>query len=86
MEFILEKDIAFPVPVQSVVYKNGFAEVFVISKGKAKGERVEVVHLDHDVAWIKGKALKNGIKIVTEGAVYLNDGVSIPSSKRKNKK
>lgn len=76
-EFSFNKEKAFSVPQQSVVYQNGYAQVYVIDNtSHAKAVKIEATIKDGTNIWIQGK-LKSGMTIAAIGAANLFDGAAI---------
>ncbi|WP_133128408.1 efflux RND transporter periplasmic adaptor subunit [Legionella nagasakiensis] len=74
--FRLSVEKGFSVPQESIVYHNGFPEIFVIDQNKAKAMKVKATIMKGPVVWIQGQ-LKNGMTIAVSGAANLYDGAKV---------
>jgi membrane fusion protein, multidrug efflux system len=65
------------VPIGAIVEGNGrTASVFVLTENHAQRRTVEVAFIDNDVVALS-KGLRAGEKVITDGALYLEDGESV---------
>jgi len=67
---------AFLVPQNSVVFRNGYAQIFKLVGNKVKGIPVKHTITSKGLVWIKGD-LKTGMKIVVGGANKVLDGATV---------
>ncbi|AHE68036.1 efflux RND transporter periplasmic adaptor subunit [Legionella oakridgensis] len=84
-KFRLSIEKGFSVPQESIVYHNGFPEIYVINQNKANALKVKETIMKGSTVWIQGP-LKNGMTIAVSGAANLYDGatVTIVNQNRKN--
>lgn len=69
-ELNIKKGKAFSIPQNSVVFNNGFPQVFVIDNHKAHGVRVKEISIEGNHVWVKAP-LKEGVVIAVKGASNL---------------